>query len=348
MSEKMRVLIVDDEPNNITVLSELLMDEYELAIAMNGQDAIDIAREEPKPDLILLDIMMPGMDGYDVCKTLKADKDTASIPVIFVTAMGEIEDETKGFSVGAVDYITKPISPPVVKARVATHVALAHQHRACEMLVEKQVKKIRESQKDAVYMLGSAGHYNDDDTGAHIWRMASYSKAIAKAANWSVGKQNMLLLAAAMHDTGKIGIPDSILKKPGKLDDKEWIKMRKHSEYGHKILSVAKSPLFVMASEIALYHHERWEGGGYPKNLQGEDIPEAARIVAIADVFDALTMQRPYKDAWPIERAMEYIGNSNGHFEPRLSEIFASIEDEIVSIKEHWGKKEKNVTMIDS
>lgn len=339
--EKMKILIVDDEPNNISVLSELLMDEYDLAVAMNGEDAIALAHEEPRPDLILLDIMMPGMSGYEVCTTLKADVVTASIPIVFITAMIDVEDETKGFSVGAVDYITKPISPPIVKARVSSHIALGHQQRACEIRIDKQLAEIREGQKDAVYMLGQAGHYNDDDTGVHVWRMAHYSKALAKAAGWPLGQQNMLLLAAPMHDMGKIGIPDIILKKPDKLTDDEWVKMRKHTTYGHKILSIATSPLFKMASTIALSHHERWEGGGYPENIEGEAIPESARIVAIADVFDALTMQRPYKDAWSIERAMQYIANSGGHFEPRLVELFLSIEDEVVEIKEHWSKREK-------
>ncbi|MBM9520483.1 response regulator [Desulforhopalus vacuolatus] len=344
---KMKILIVDDEPNNISVLSEILMDEYDLAVAMNGRDAIELAHDAPRPDLILLDIMMPEMNGYEVCTTLKADAATASIPVIFVTAMIDVEDETKGFSIGAVDYITKPISPPIVKARVASHIELGHQHRVCEMKIEKQLAQISRGQKDAVYMLGQAGHYNDDDTGVHIRRMANYSEALARAAGWPLERQKMLLLAAPMHDTGKIGIPDNILKKPGKLTDEEWVIMRKHTTYGHKILSIATSPLFQMASTIALSHHERWEGSGYPENIKGEKIPESARIVAIADVFDALTMKRPYKEAWTIERAMQYIASSGGHFEPRLVDFFLSIEDEIVEIKQYWDKKGLSLDLMD-
>ncbi len=336
------VLIVDDVAENITVLHRILTEEYKVKVARNGAKALEIARLDPKPDIILLDIMMPGMDGYTVCKKLKSDPATAKIPVIFVTAMSEIEDEKKGFQLGAVDYITKPIYPAIVQARVKTHLDLADQQLACERVVDKQLEVISKGQRDAIYMLGHAGHFNDDDTGVHIWRMASYAKALAKAVNWSVEDQNTLLLAAPMHDTGKIGIPDSILKKPAKLSDDEWKIMRKHTTIGHKILSLSDAPVFAMAAEIALSHHERWDGGGYPKKLEGEAIPQSARIVAISDVFDALTMKRPYKAAWEIERTFQYIADSKGHFDPNLIKTFLSIKDEIISIKKHWDKKERN------
>ena len=339
--EKPLVLIVDDTETNIDLLVEVLGDEYELSVAMNGPDALEAVSETP-PDIILLDIMMPGMDGYEVCRRLKAERAWSKIPVVFVTAMTEVEDEAKGFEVGAIDYIMKPISPPIVQARVRTHLALADQQRACEMTVERQVGEIRQGQKDAIFMLGQAGHYNDDNTGVHIWRMASYARALAKAAGWPVEQQEQMLLAAPMHDTGKIGTPDAILKKPAKLTDEEWVIMREHTTVGHKILSVSEAPIFKLAAEIALSHHEKWTGGGYPRNLKGEDIPEAARIVAIADVFDALTMQRPYKEPWSVDKAMEYIGNSDGHFEPRLAELFASIRDEIESIRDFWNQHEKD------
>ncbi len=332
------VLVVDDNRMNIDLMIDLLKDDFELLAALNGEAALEII-QNTLPDIILLDIMMPDMDGYEVCKRLKSEERTNKIPVIFITAKAQIEDEAKGLKYGAVDYITKPISPPIVKARIATHLSLAQQQRSCEAQIVKQIAEISKGQKDAVFMLGKAGHFNDDDTGNHIWRMADYAKALAKAVGWSVKEQNMLQLAAAMHDSGKIGISDSILKKPGKLDEDEWITMRKHTEFGHQVLSIADSPLFLMASEVALHHHERWAGGGYPADLQGEDIPEAARIVALADVFDALTIKRPYKKAWPIEKAMEYIGNSDGHFEPRLAKLFLSIESEIRAIKEYWDQK---------
>lgn len=337
--EKLRILIVDDEPNNISVLSELLISDYELMVALNGKKALELAGGDRQPDLILLDIMMPEMNGLEVCQKLKADPVTASIPVIFITAKVDIKDEAHGLSVGAVDYITKPISPPIVKARVATHLALFRQQKACEIRVQQQTEEIRRSQEDAVYMLGHAGHTNDDDTGMHIWRMAEFSKVLARQAGWNVDKQKMLQLAASMHDTGKIGIPDSILKKPGELDADEWRIMQNHSKMGYEILSIAKSPLFLMASEIALHHHEKWDGSGYPDGLAGEDIPESARIVAIADVFDALTTKRPYKAPWRIAKALDYIMDSDGHFDPKLSELFVSIEDQLVEIMEYWSEK---------
>ncbi|WFS62759.1 response regulator [Pseudodesulfovibrio thermohalotolerans] len=343
LNDKPTVLIVDDISTNIDVLVETLEDQYEILVALDGETALETALED-LPDIILLDIMMPEMDGYEVCRRLKADARTADIPVIFVTAMDDVGNETKGLSLGAIDYITKPISPDMVRVRVANHLHLAQQHRMCRNQVEEQVHEIRRGQTDAIHMLGLAGHYNDDDTGVHIWRMANYAKRLAKEIGWSVDMQEMLVLAAPMHDTGKIGIPDSILKKPGKLDESEWVIMKKHTVYGHKILSVATSPLFDMAGAIALYHHERWAGGGYPENLEGEAIPEAARIVAVADVFDALTMKRPYKEEWPVARALEYIRDSGGHFEPRLAEAFCAAEKDIVDIKTHWSDREKGLS----
>ena len=334
-----KVLVVDDTEANIDILMEVLGSEYDLSVATNGLEALEAVAEDA-PDLILLDIMMPGMDGYEVCKRLKSEPATARIPVIFITAKCEVSDETKGLEMGAVDYITKPISPPVVLARVRTHLALADQQRACDRTIEIQLGEIIQSQKDAIFMLGQAGHYNDDDTGVHIWRMASYARALAKAVNWPVERQKMLMLAAPMHDTGKIGIPDAILKKPGSLDPEEWEIMRSHSEIGHNILAVSKAPIFDMAKEIAKSHHERWDGSGYPEGLKRDAIPETARVVAIADVFDALTMKRPYKDPWPLDKAMDHIATSTGHFEPRLAEAFVSIKDEIIRIKGHWQAKE--------
>lgn len=340
-----KILIVDDQPDNIHVLIGVLKDTYTLIAAGDGPRALDLLKKKPLPDLILLDIMMPGMDGYEVCRVLKADPATNKIPVIFITAMTEVEDEAKGFAAGGVDYITKPVSAAIVLARVRTHLALANQQFVCERTVGEQVATIFKGQRDAIYMLGNAGEYNDDDTGVHIWRMASYCKAVARALKWSVEAQENLLLAAPMHDTGKIGIPDAILKKPGKLTEEEWAIMRKHTTIGHTILSVSDTPLFAMAADIALCHHERWEGGGYPRGLVGEDIPASARIVALADVFDALTMARPYKEAWETDRAFEYLSDSQGHFDPSFRDKFISIKDSILEIKKHWDKKTKDKKM---
>ena len=225
--------------------------------------------------------------------------------------------------------IIKPLKPSIVRARVKTHLSLV---RAIDL---------EQSYHDAIYMLGEAGHYNDNDTGVHIWRMAAYASALANACGWSTDACKLIELAAPMHDTGKIGIPDLILKKPGKLDAAEWVVMKTHSIIGHKILSKSKAPVFQLAAEIALGHHERWDGSGYPGGLACNLIPESARIVAIADVFDALTMKRPYKEAWPLTRVLETIQDSAGsHFDPLLVDLFMSILPQILEIQAIWASRE--------
>ena len=328
MEKRYKILIVDDEKSNLDLLRQILKEYYNLVFARDGQSALESSVKH-KPDLILLDIMMPGIDGYEVCRRLKKDNSiTAKIPVIFVTAMGEIEDEHHGFNAGAVDYITKPVSASIVLARVKTHLSLV------------RTEELEIIQRAAIHMLGEAGHYNDTDTGVHIWRMAAYSAAIARAIGWSTSKYEMIELAAPMHDTGKIGIPDNILKAPRKLTSEEWVVMRKHTTIGYSILKKSDTPLFQMAADIALCHHEKWNGSGYPKGLSGEKIPESARIVAIADVFDALTMKRVYKEQWSIDKALETIQKDSGlHFDPELVETFFSLTSEIRAIKEKWDTK---------
>lgn len=335
------ILVVDDEPNNLKVLQQILKKSYNLVFAKDGPKALKVA-EKHVPDLILLDIMMPGMDGYDVCRHLKASKATAGIPVIFVTALNEDEDESKGFEAGAIDYITKPVSASVVKARIKTHLTLHDQQLACETTVRNRTAELEESNRSAIYMLGEAGHYNDSDTGVHIWRMAAYAAAIARAAGWSVEKALMLELAAPMHDTGKIGIADAILKKPAKLNADEWTVMKTHTTIGYSILSKSKAPIFQMAADIAHAHHEKWDGNGYPNGQAGETIPESARLVAIADVFDALTMRRPYKEPWSTGDSLAEIRKSSGsHLDPHLVELFLSIEEEIRATKKLWDQLEE-------
>ncbi|NQZ08141.1 MAG: response regulator [Algicola sp.] len=335
-----RILIVDDEPNNLQLLRQILKSKYNISLATSGLQAIELA-EKFEPDLILLDVMMPELDGYETCIRLKCNVITAKIPVVFVTAKTEIEDEKRGFDVGAVDYITKPVSAPIVHARVATQLALYDQQRLFEIQLEQRTSELAASQNAAIHMLGEAGHYNDEDTGVHIWRMAAYAAAIARQAGWHVVKAKQLQFASPMHDTGKIGIPDAILKKPGKFEPHEWVTMKTHAQIGYDILSKSDAPLFKLASEVALYHHEKWDGSGYPKGLKGEKIPQSARIVAIADVFDALTMVRPYKDAWPVEDAVAEIKKGRGqHFDPELVDCFMDCLDNILAIKNHWDERE--------
>lgn len=326
MKDSYTVLLVDDEPNNLKVLQQILKDHFQLMFAINGEKALTAAREH-HPDIILLDIMMPGMDGYQVCIRLKADPITAAIPVIFVTAMGELENEAHGFDVGAVDYIQKPVSGPIVLRRVQTHLSLV------------RVDELDRLARAAIEMLGAAGHYNDPYTGDHIWRMAAYAEALAKAAGWKPSQVEMIKLAAPTHDTGKIGIPHAILKAPRQLNDDEWTIMKTHSQIGCDILSKSDNPVFKMAAQIARFHHERWDGCGYPLGLAGEDIPEAARIVAIADVFDALTTKRPYKEPWTVDDALNAMRKNAGtHLDPRLLALFFSIMPDIMRIKALWGQ----------
>ena len=339
-NNKFSVLVVDDEPANIDILLGILSPYYHVKVAPSGAIALKIVQQFT-PDLILLDIMMPEMDGFEVCKQLKTDRLLSQIPVIFVTALTQGENEEKGFKLGAVDYITKPVSPSITLARVKTHISLAQQMRTTENLVARRTEELSKSQQSAITMLATAGHYNDTDTGHHIWRMAAYSKCLAIAWGWSYEDACLLAQAAPMHDTGKIGIPDAILKAPRRLINSEMEVMRTHAQIGHKILSQCDTPLFALAAEIALCHHEKWNGTGYPEGLAGEDIPESARIVAIADVFDALTMKRPYKKAWSDDEAFEHLREGAGkHFDPKLVECFISIKNEILETKNHWNQLE--------
>jgi putative two-component system response regulator len=320
------ILVVDDEPINLSAMRAVLADEFRLVFATHGEAALAAVRKH-QPSLILLDIEMPGMDGYEVCRQLKREESTEQIPVIFVTGLGDVGNEAEGFAAGAVDYITKPVSPPIVQARVRTHMSLV------------SAKTLERSYHDAIGMLGEAGHFNDEDTGVHIWRMAAYSAHLAKVAGWDAAACSLLRLAAPMHDTGKIGIPDSILKKPGKLDADEWVTMRTHTTIGHGILARSQAPVFQLAAEVALRHHEKWDGSGYPGGLVGTDIPESARIVALADVFDALAMKRPYKEAWPIEQVVQTILAGRGqHFEPRLVDLFQAELPQLLDIRAQWDE----------
>lgn len=326
------ILIVDDEPQNLAALRQVLSEKYpHLVFARCGKEALTVA-EKHRPAMILLDVQMPDMNGYDVCRALKANPKTEAIPVIFVTSNKEVEDEADGFNVGAVDYITKPIRPAIVLARVETHLSLV------------RAAKLERSYLDAIYMLGTAGHYNDTDTGVHIWRMAAYCRIMAAALGWAEEDCAMLEMAAPMHDTGKIGIPDSILRKPAKLDADEWEIMKTHTRIGYEILSRSEAPIFQLAAEIALYHHEKWDGSGYPYGLVGKSIPVSARIVALADVFDALTMKRPYKDPWPLAKVMTTIREGGGrHFDPKLVELFEANLAKILGIKAEWHARENEL-----
>jgi len=321
---KQSVLIVDDEPTNLRVLNQILNDTYKLIFAKSGQEALRLIEKE-RPDLILLDVMMPGLTGYEVCEYLKQKEQFKAIPIIFITALSDPDDEAKGLNLGAVDYISKPISPAVVKARVKTHLSLV------------DAEELRRTRLQVIQRLGRASEYKDNETGMHVMRMSHYARIIALEYGFSAAEADNLFNAAPMHDIGKIGIPDSIMLKPGKLTFEEFAVMKLHPEIGAEILGESDSELIELAKLVSLTHHEKFDGSGYPKQLKGEDIPIEGRIVALADVFDALTSVRPYKDAWSIETAMKFIHSEKGkHFDPQLVAIFEQQIEQIIEIKERW------------
>lgn len=320
-----RLLLVDDEPTNLQVLRHLLQTDYRLLFATDGTRALEIARQQ-HPDLILLDVMMPQLDGHGVCRALKQDPCTATIPIIFITALTDHDDEARGLEMGAVDYIIKPISGPVVRARVRTHLSLVH------------IDELRETRLQIVQRLGRAAEYKDNETGMHVIRMSHFAQQLALAAGYSPAWAEDLLNAAPMHDVGKIGIPDAILRKPGKLDAQEWDVMRSHPDIGAKIIGEHPGGLLQLAHSIALSHHEKWDGSGYPRGLAGEAIPIEARIVALADVFDALTARRPYKEPWSLQDTLAHIQAQAGqHFDPALVSLFVALVPQLLEIQQRWA-----------
>ena len=332
------ILIVDDTPSNIDVLREVLHSRYTLKVATSGEKALQIAASGAAPDLVLLDIMMPAMDGYEVCRRLKSSELTRRIPVIFVTAMHEIEDEAKGFDAGCVDYIVKPISPPLVLARVATHLKLYDQERHLEELVRQRTAQLERTRLEVIRRLGRASEYKDDESGTHVIRMSHYARLTALADGMAADLAEILFLAAPMHDIGKIGIPDHILQKTTDLTQDEWKIMRSHTTIGASIIGKHDDELLETARVIALTHHEHWDGSGYPRGLKGEQIPLAGRIVALADVFDTLTSERPYQKEWPVEQAVDYLRQNAGkRFDPRLVEKFAGALPQMLKIRDQYS-----------
>jgi len=322
---KPTVLIVDDSPESIDVLRTLLQPEYRIQPAIHGELALRLARRFG-PDIILLDVMMPDMDGYEVCRRLKSEEATAKIPVIFVTTLSEAAQEARGLSLGAVDYITKPYVPMLVRARIATHLALRDQNRVLEEKVRQRTVELAESRLEIIRRLAQAGEYRDNETGMHVVRMSHYARAIARAAGWGENEVDLLFQAAPLHDIGKIGIPDAILLKPGALSADERQAMQRHTTIGASIIGDQRSEPLRTARLVALSHHERWDGTGYPHGLGGCDIPRAARVVAVADVFDALVSARPYKHPWSLPDAVAAIHEGAGtQFDRELVEAFLRV-----------------------
>lgn len=332
------ILVVDDNPENIHVLSGILRPYYKVKAAINGQLALKIAMGPDKPNMILLDIMMPEIDGYSVCKELKSMPKTADIPIIFVSAKSDVEDEKRGFSLGAVDYITKPVSPPLVLARVKTYLNLCDQKTHLAELVSERTVELEQTRMAIIQSLGRAAEFKDNETGMHVVRMSWYARFIALHHTQNEKWAEALFNAAPMHDVGKIGIPDKILLKPDALNAQEWAEMKRHVDYGVIILGQHESELLNLAREVAHYHHEKWDGSGYPEGLKGEEIPLSARIVAVADVFDALTSERPYKKAWTVEAALALLEEQSGkHFDPQLVIAFQQCITQVLEIKHRYN-----------
>ncbi len=364
------VLVVDDTPQNLTVLGELLQPHYRVRAANNGERALRAAHSEPRPDIILLDVMMPGMDGYEVLRQLRADQSTAGIPVMFITAMDAAENEEFGLSLGAVDYITKPINPAIVLARVRAQLELkqardrlANQNVWLEAEVQRRMSENLLIQELNVRALACLAEARDNETGNHIVRTQSYVELLARqlleqphyAAALCGDKFNQVVKAAPLHDIGKVGIPDAILLKPGKLTAEEFTIMKTHPVIGADAITKAMGQargndetgatlaagafaFLDVAREISLGHHEKWDGSGYPSGLAGEAIPVSARLMALADVFDALMSRRVYKPAMTLNEATEIIlAGRDTHFDPLVVDAFLACREHFAEISQRFA-----------
>lgn len=346
---RQRILIVDDAPSNIHVLMETLKDDYAILVARSGEKALALALASNPPDLILLDVMMDGMDGHEVCRRLKADVRTQRIPVIFVTTLCQTDDEATGLELGAADYITKPIKPAIVKARVRNHLELKAHRDHLEQLVAEQIRDISASRLSTIFALSKLAESRDGDTGQHLERTQAYCEMLARQLMESgtfpevVDERfiETIYWASPLHDVGKVAVPDQVLCKPGKLTDEEFTIMKLHTLRGAQTLrlvteSYPDNDFVAMGLAIARSHHEKWNGTGYPDQLVGEQIPLAARIMAVADVYDALTSKRCYKDAMSHQQATEIIVRDSGsHFDPAVVKAFQEVSDQINRVRAH-------------
>ncbi|GBD98448.1 cyclic di-GMP phosphodiesterase response regulator RpfG [bacterium BMS3Abin07] len=358
--EKRKILIVDDEARNVKLLTAICESiGYETLSAGNGREAVERAFAD-LPDLILMDVMMPEMNGFEATERLKADERTSHIPVIIVTALDSREDRLKGIAKGAEDYLTKPIDQDELALRVRNNLKIKEYHdflKDHNIVLEEQVaertkqlkeafenldrahKKIGFAYIETVYRLTLASEYKDEETGAHIKRVSFYTRELASALGMSGEYVDTIFYASPMHDIGKVGIPDSILLKPGKLDSDEWRIMKTHTVIGARILSGSESLYLNMAEEIALTHHERWDGSGYPDGLKGNDIPVPGRIMNISDQYDALRSKRPYKLALEHEKVYKIITEGDGrtdpeHFDPEILNTFKRVHRKFEEIYE--------------
>ena len=339
------ILIVDDMMDNIQIAMNILKEEhYDFSYATSGEEALELLRNSHF-DLVLLDIMMPGIDGYTVCEELQKNTLLKNIPIIFLTAKNDIDSISKGFEVGGVDYIIKPFHPEELIARVRTHlelyrakVTLQYHNLSLKTKIEEKeirlAREIEEGQKEMIFTLTELMEYTSDETGKHIRRIAHLAKLLAHHhPNLTKVDEKIIYLASPMHDIGKIMIPQKLLHKKGKLTENEFETIKEHTTKAHTLLQYSSRQLIKAASIIAYEHHEKWDGSGYPRGLKGEEIHIYGRIVALVDVFDALTHERSYKAAWDVDKAVKYIYDQSGsHFDPQLVEIFRTHIDEFKAI----------------
>ena len=353
---QMRVLVVDDIETNVDILVEALGDDYRVSVAMDGESALEIIEEEP-PDIILMDIMMPGIDGYEVCERLKSKTATRDIPVVFLTALSEEENEAKGLALGAVDYIIKPFRAALVKARVKIHLELKQHKDHLENLVAKRTREVLMTQEISMESIGTLAEFRDPETGGHIKRTQHYIKALAthlKARpkfNDILDEETIdrIYKCAPLHDIGKVAIPDAILKKPEELTKEEFEEMKTHTIHGYEVLLPGKTRLdtgayLKCAGAIALTHHEKWDGSGYPRGLSGENIPVEGRLMAIADVYDALVSRRVYKPPYPHSQAVAIIlEGRRTHFDPEMVDVFEQHVEEFRAIALEFADHEDEI-----
>lgn len=355
--DRKTLLIVEDAPEHIDILVNCLRDDYAIKVALEGESALILAHADPRPDLILLDVIMPGaMDGYKVCSRLKADVRTQDIPVIFTTALDSARDESHGFELGAVDYVSKPFNPALVRARVKNHIELKGYRDSLEVQVRERTRELALTQDAAIYGLGILAEFRDTETGMHIKRTQAYVELLARGLQnnpkfrgyFDESTIHLLVNSAPLHDIGKVGVPDNILRKPGPLTGDEFAQIKNHTKFGRSVVDSIEagmhdetaSAFLHFAKEITYTHHECWNGSGYHR-LKGEEIPVSGRLMALADIYDALTSKRVYKPAYPHDQAFRIITEGDGrtlpaHFDPEVLQAFIDLGEAFRGVSNQW------------